>query len=61
MTLANACPGASYPIRHPDRPEEPALSLSMGAEGSRLGLTNKHRTSATGFLRFAALWPLRSE
>ena len=45
--------GASYPIRHPDRPEEPALSLSKGVEGSRLDLKNKHRSSATRFLRSA--------
>ena len=43
-----------HPHRHPDRPEEPALSLSKGAEGSRLDLTNEDRTQATGFFHSAA-------
>ena len=51
-------PGVPYdrthPTRHPDRPKEPALSLSKGAEGSRLGLPNKHPRRATRFLRYAA-------
>ena len=51
MTFHDTC--SPFPIRHPDRAQKPAPSLSRGVEGSRLGLKNKHRTAAPGFLHYA--------